>query len=147
MFCAGDEFLHTQRGNNNPYNQDNETTWLNWNRLDQNRDVFRLFQRMIAFRKTHRSIARYRYWREDVRWYGSTGGVDLSQQSRSLAYCLRGTRFGEADLYAMVNAHWQPLPFRVQEGRAGRLGARYRHQLAQPSGHRRPWQRDAAFVA
>ena len=25
MFAAGDEFLRTQRGNNNPYNQDNET--------------------------------------------------------------------------------------------------------------------------
>ena len=30
MFCAGDEFLNTQHGNNNPYNQDNETTWLDW---------------------------------------------------------------------------------------------------------------------
>ncbi|NTU80101.1 MAG: glycogen-debranching protein, partial [Chloroflexales bacterium] len=30
MFCAGDEFLNTQRGNNNPYNQDNEITWLDW---------------------------------------------------------------------------------------------------------------------
>ena len=32
MFRMGDEFLHTQRGNNNPYNQDNETTWLDWAR-------------------------------------------------------------------------------------------------------------------
>jgi isoamylase len=35
MFCAGDEFLNTQGGNNNPYNQDNETTWLDWNLLDR----------------------------------------------------------------------------------------------------------------
>jgi glycogen operon protein len=33
MFCAGDEFLNTQGGNNNPYNQDNETTWLDWSLL------------------------------------------------------------------------------------------------------------------
>ena len=33
MIAAGDEFLHTQGGNNNPYNQDNETTWLDWDRL------------------------------------------------------------------------------------------------------------------
>jgi serine/threonine protein kinase len=26
MFCAGEEFMHTQSGNNNPYNQDNEIT-------------------------------------------------------------------------------------------------------------------------
>ena len=32
--CApGDEFLQTQGGNNNPYNQDNETSWLDWRRL------------------------------------------------------------------------------------------------------------------
>jgi len=29
MFRAGDEFMNTQQGNNNPYNQDNEITWLN----------------------------------------------------------------------------------------------------------------------
>ena len=28
MFRAGDEFLNTQFGNNNPYNQDNEISWL-----------------------------------------------------------------------------------------------------------------------
>ena len=30
--------MHTQAGNNNPYNQDNETSWLNWNLLEKNRD-------------------------------------------------------------------------------------------------------------
>jgi isoamylase len=50
MFTAGDEFLQTQGGNNNPYNQDNEITWLNWNRLQQNTDIFRFFKLMIAFR-------------------------------------------------------------------------------------------------
>ena len=49
MFAAGDEFLHTQGGNNNPYNQDNETTWLNWNRLRKNADIFRFFKLMISF--------------------------------------------------------------------------------------------------
>ena len=34
MFRAGDEFLQTQHGNNNPYNQDNETTWLDWKNRD-----------------------------------------------------------------------------------------------------------------
>ena len=70
MFSAGDEFLHTQLGNNNPYNQDNETTWLDWNRLEENRDIFRFFRLMIALRKAHPSIARSRYWREDVQWFG-----------------------------------------------------------------------------
>jgi glycogen operon protein len=119
MFCAGDEFLHTQHGNNNPYNQDNQITWLDWQRLEQNRDLFRFFQRMIAFRKARRSIARSRFWREDVQWYGTGQEVDMTHHSHSLAFHLRGARFGEDDLYVMVNAYWQPLRFHIQQGEAG----------------------------
>ena len=43
MFRAGDEFLNTQFGNNNPYNQDNQTSWLDWNQLQANQDIFRFF--------------------------------------------------------------------------------------------------------
>ena len=119
MFCAGDEFLNTQHGNNNPYNQDNETTWLDWSRLEQHRDMFRFFRQMIALRKSRRSIGRSRYWREDVHWYGPDGPVDFGPESRSLAYCLIGERFGEGDLYVMVNAFWEPVRFHIQEGSAG----------------------------
>ena len=35
MLTAGDEFGRSQGGNNNAYAQDNETTWLNWNKVDQ----------------------------------------------------------------------------------------------------------------
>ena len=70
MFAAGDEFLHTQGGNNNPYNQDNETTWLNWDRLREHSDIFRFFKLMIAFRKAHPTICRSRFWREEIRWRG-----------------------------------------------------------------------------
>ena len=34
MLTAGDEFGRTQRGNNNAYAQDNETTWLDWAHAD-----------------------------------------------------------------------------------------------------------------
>ncbi len=34
MLTAGDEFGRTQRGNNNAYAQDNETTWLDWEGRD-----------------------------------------------------------------------------------------------------------------
>jgi glycogen operon protein len=118
MFCAGDEFLNTQRGNNNPYNQDNETTWLDWNRLGQNRDMFRFFQRMIAFRKSRRMLGRSRFWRDDLRWYGAVGEPDLTHESRSIAWRLRGAQFDEGDLYVMINSRDQPLKFHIQEGRA-----------------------------
>ena len=118
MFCAGDEFLNTQRGNNNPYNQDNETTWLDWDRLEQNREMFHFFQRLIAFRKARRTLGRSRFWRHDVRWYGASGDPDLSAESRSLAWRLRGAKFDEGDLYVMINAHEQPLAFHIQDGNA-----------------------------
>jgi isoamylase len=31
MILGGDELSHSQNGNNNAYNQDNEISWLNWN--------------------------------------------------------------------------------------------------------------------
>ncbi|HSD84628.1 MAG TPA: glycogen-debranching protein, partial [Anaerolineae bacterium] len=115
LFLAGDEFMNTQRGNNNPYNQDNEITWLDWDLLDRQRDLFRFFKLMIAFRKTHPSIHRTTFWREDVHWYGATGPVDLSYDSRALAYYLRGASQNDRDLYVMINAHWEDLAFAIQE--------------------------------
>ena len=63
MFRAGDEFLNTQFGNNNPYNQDNTTGWLDWSQLRANQDIFRFFKSMIAFRKSHSALSRSRYAR------------------------------------------------------------------------------------
>jgi glycogen operon protein len=117
MIVAGDEFLNTQRGNNNPYNQDNEITWLDWARLEQNREVFRFFKQMIAFRKAHPTIGRATFWREDVKWYGTDGAADLGPESRRLAYLLRGASVGDDDLYVMINGHWEKHTFTVQEGR------------------------------
>ncbi len=118
LIVAGDEFLNTQRGNNNPYNQDNEITWLDWDRLEQNRDFFRFFKMMIAFRRAHPSIGRPTFWREDVQWFGVSGPVDLGSDSRCLAYFLQGASCGDDDLYVMINAHWEDHRFVVQQGMA-----------------------------
>jgi glycogen operon protein len=117
MFCAGDEFLHTRRGNNNPYNQDNETNYLDWDLLSANHDVFRFFQGMIAFRKSHPSIARSQYWREDVSWYGNeTRDCDFSPGGQTLAYCLRGSALDDDDIYVMVNTGANEVRFQIHEG-------------------------------
>ncbi len=116
MFRAGDEFLNTQFGNNNPYNQDNEIGWLDWSQLQLNQDIFRFFKRMIAFRKSHPSLCRSRFWREDISWYGTGPAVDLSADSRSLAFCLHGASQADDDIYVMINAYWQELQFQIQEG-------------------------------
>jgi glycogen operon protein len=132
MFRAGDEFLQTQGGNNNPYNQDNETTWLDWSRLKEHADVFRFFKRMISFRNAHPSICRSRYWRKDVLWYGAESVVDTSSESHAFAYCLHGESLGDRDLYVMINAHWQPKSFRIQEGHPGQWKRSVDTSLASP---------------
>lgn len=116
MFMAGDEFLHTQGGNNNPYNQDNETTWLDWERLREHSDFFRFFKMMIAFRKAHPTICRSRFWRDEIRWRGVGPTTDLSYHSHSLAYFLNGHSQEDADLYVMVNAYTEPLSFTIFDG-------------------------------
>jgi isoamylase len=116
MFRAGDEFLNTQFGNNNPYNQDNETGWLDWSQLRTNQDILNFCKNMIAFRKNHPSLSRSRFWREDVNWYGTGGRADLSHDSHTLAFCLHGASQDDDDIYVMINAYWEELEFQIQEG-------------------------------
>ncbi len=119
MFRMGDEFCQTQGGNNNPYNQDNETSWLNWSLLDRNQEVFRFVKLMIAFRKTYKSISRSHFWRSNVAWFGTHGTPDFSENSRCLAFYLKGAPIGEADIYAMINADSHAHRFDIQAGRTG----------------------------
>jgi glycogen operon protein len=119
MFRAGDEFLQTQGGNNNPYNQDNVTSWLDWDRLRVNQDVFRFFRCMIDFRKAHPSLGRCRFWRDDVRWYGTGRNVDMGPDSRILGVYLCGASQHDADLYLMINGSDSDRTFEIQEGRPG----------------------------
>jgi isoamylase len=112
MLRAGDEFLQTQGGNNNPYNQDNETSWLDWRRRDAHAGFWRFVQQMIGFRKQHPSLSRSRFWREEVRWFGPGGVADLSRPV--IAWHLRGDSQDDTDLYVMVNGGPAPVPFVLQ---------------------------------
>jgi len=49
MLAGGDEIGHTQRGNNNPYCQDNTTTWIDWARADEGLRHFT--RRVLALRR------------------------------------------------------------------------------------------------
>jgi glycogen operon protein len=132
MFRAGDEFLQTQGGNNNPYNQDNATSWLDWDRLRVNQDVFRFFRCMIAFRKAHPSLGRSRFWRDDVRWYGTGPTVEMGFDSRTLAYYLGGQSQQDADLYVMINLSPSDRTFEIQEGRPDEWRLAFDTGLASP---------------
>ncbi len=71
MLCAGDEIANSQGGNNNPYNQDNTTTWLDWAQADA--DLRAFTARCIALRRAEPAL------RHD-RWYaaGPCGADDCA---------------------------------------------------------------------
>ena len=118
MLRAGDEFLQTQRGNDNPYNQDNETTWLDWRRVEAFADVRRFVKLAIAFRKAHPSLARSRFWREDVRWFDMDPAHEHSPEASRLAFCLDGASESDVDLYVMINGSQEAVTLRIHEGAA-----------------------------
>jgi glycogen operon protein len=66
MVLAGDEFLRTQRGNNNAWCQDNETSWVNWTLAERNRDFLRFAREMIQFRKRHPALRRRAFFRGEL---------------------------------------------------------------------------------
>jgi glycogen operon protein len=51
MLLAGDEFGHSQNGNNNAYAQDNETTWLDWDRDAPDPEFFAAVCELVRLRK------------------------------------------------------------------------------------------------
>ena len=107
MAVAGDEFARTQHGNNNPYNQDNETTWVDWARRGDWIALEQFVERLTAFRAANPVLVQSDWWGEDIEWFGVSGGPDCESHSRSLAWHLPG-------LYVMANMWWEPLDFQVQ---------------------------------
>ncbi len=122
MMLGGDEIWRTQRGNNNAYNQDNDTSWFDWSLVKTQGDTLSFFQKMIAFRKAHPALSRNQFYSggpnergmSDITWHGtkldSPGFGD--PQARALAFTIAGFG-GEADLHVMMNMFWEPLEFEV----------------------------------
>lgn len=77
MFVMGDEVRRSQRGNNNAYCQDNETSWFDWKLLSEHADVLRfvnlLIERRVMRNVEHerRRISLSQFLREAKRaWHG-----------------------------------------------------------------------------
>ncbi len=81
MLNGGDEFLRSQKGNNNPYCQDNEITWYDWAFLESNRDFWFYCRQLIQLRKRFaRFFIRNFYSDEkrihgfkEIEWFGALG--------------------------------------------------------------------------
>lgn len=53
LIFMGDEFGNSQKGNNNPWCQDNAVTWLDWSLLQKNRELLAFWKSLATFRKEH----------------------------------------------------------------------------------------------
>ena len=80
MLCAGDEIGHSQDGNNNPYCQDNATTWMDWSAQDA--DLLAFTQHLVALRHQLQPFANQWYsgiadanGLYDVSWWNFDGSV------------------------------------------------------------------------
>ncbi|KPC53248.1 glycogen debranching protein GlgX [Amantichitinum ursilacus] len=81
MLLAGDEFGHSQQGNNNAYCQDNATTWLDWPHADQ--DQIEFVAALLRLRRRCRALQSGLWWQDtpdaqtgeyDVQWLNPSGG-------------------------------------------------------------------------
>jgi glycogen operon protein len=136
MLLAGDEFGHTQGGNNNAYCQDNDISWLEWQDIRPEDEALREFVRyLVHLRRQHRVFSRPRFFRgevvseaglKDITWITPVGVEATSedwgnQNALSLGYVLGGaageffTRGGQRDIdesfLVMMNAYYGDLDF------------------------------------
>lgn len=119
MFLAGDEFGDTRFGNNNPYCQDNEISWLDWKRLNTNQTLYQFFKKMIQFRREHPAI-RNNLDPSDTGFpavsihTNQPWDTSINQETKCLAVCYAGkTEQGEDLVYVALNVYWEKQRFEL----------------------------------
>ncbi len=114
MLMGGDEFRRTQRGNNNAYCQDNETSWCDWSSLEQHQDIYRFTRGMIAFRRTHPMLSTEHFYTDaEIHRFSPHGDLPhwTDPKEKQLA-CLIHESEHQA-LYLMFNAGAEAVAFHV----------------------------------
>jgi isoamylase len=136
MICHGDELGRTQGGNNNGFCQDNEITWVHWDKADA--DLVEFTRSVSALRAAHPVFRRRRFFTGlPVRRRGSEGQLDISWFrpdgsemtdddwgsgfGKSVAVYLnglgipdldaRGQRVTDDSFFLCFNAHHEPIEF------------------------------------
>ncbi|HMK30631.1 MAG TPA: alpha-amylase family glycosyl hydrolase, partial [Terriglobales bacterium] len=126
MFVMGDEVRRSQRGNNNSYCQDNDTSWFDWDLLSKRADTLR-FVKLLIQRRVMRDVEHERRrlslgqtLREaNYAWHGvKLNQPDWSFVSHSLAISAELKNEGLL-LYVILNAYWEALDFELPLVRNG----------------------------
>jgi glycogen operon protein len=136
LIMAGDEFGHSQSGNNNAYCQDNEVTWLNWNLVKKNQDLLDFVKALIAFRKSHPVFRMSKEPRlmdylacglPDLSYHGvRTWCPEFENFRRQLGVFYCGAYGAKADgtrdenFYVIFNMHWEPHKFDLPSLKEGK---------------------------
>ena len=133
MILGGDEFARTQQGNNNAYCQDNEISWIDWNRRRGYKCQVEFVRKLTALRHRYPILRRNlflngQYIEElgvrDVTWINA-GGVQMSEENwhdpgmRCFGMLLDGRaqttgirqRGKEATILIVVNGYHKPVEF------------------------------------
>jgi len=143
MLLCGDEIGRTQKGNNNAYCQDNETSWVEWdidetkrNLLEFTRFLTKIFREHPVFRRRHFFHGREILGSEDkdLTWLRSDGNeMNLDDwkdpEIRCIGMRLAGDAIAEKDYYGnwivddtfllILNANAKETSFRLPEHRSG----------------------------
>ena len=123
LIFMGDEFGNSQKGNNNPYCQDNAVAWLDWNGIRKNAELHRFWKMLVAFRKRNPILHPAKKLR--LMDYIACGYPDLSYHGQyawqaqtegnvrhiGIMLCGKYARSGapgeDAFLYLAMNMHWE----------------------------------------
>jgi glycogen operon protein len=108
MLLAGDELGRTQQGNNNPYCQDNEISWVNWEEADN--DLTEFVRKLTRLRRDHPVFRRRRFFSgalepgrvRDIAWFTPSGQHMTNDDwnagpGRAIAVFLNGDAIFESD--------------------------------------------------
>ncbi len=125
MVTMGDEMRRTQLGNNNPWCQDNATSWVDWGLLARHADVHRFLRRLIRLRTSmhpdpRRSGTLTQFLRSArIKWHGvKLDEPDWGDASHALAVTFQEPD-GPALAHIIVNAWKQPLEFELPRVESG----------------------------
>ena len=123
LIQQGDEFGRTQQGNNNAYAQDNDITWVDWEKADG--ALVDYVHALMAFRKAHKALTRdhflsgqERNGRRDVIWLHPEGREMTYGDWNDPAASVLGMRLqtsGE-DLIVWFNRRIEPVLVRLPKG-------------------------------
>jgi glycogen operon protein len=111
MISGGDEVGRTQHGNNNPYCQDNETSWTRWDLTAEQHDFLEFTRRLIRIWKENPVLRRRKFLQgrrirgadvADIAWLDPTGQEMTDEMwnaphVRALGMRLNGDAIDEAD--------------------------------------------------